>query len=532
VLPGKKYTPGEILRIVVHWKWLIVFPVVLGATGAAVVSRLLPDRYRSESLVIAAAQRISDSYVKPSVTSGLEERLPTLRQRILNRTHLERIINDFNLYADVRAKKSMEDIVQRMRDSDIEFKVEGGDSSDRPTDRLLRISYVSSTAKTAQQVTARLVSLVIDESLRDRENVATDTNEFLETQLGDARARLIAHEKKLEAYRQRHSGELPTQATANLQVIQNTQLQLQALSEATDRARERRLLVERQLADLESSDPVVAATPAPPTTPSPDGGPRESTAQQLEAAQARLHTLQMRDKPNHPDVRMLQRTIRDLEAKLESEARQPSQPPPSDEPLKPAEAQRQKKIRDLTAQRDDIDRELQEKEKQDRRLHATVSEYQARLDAQPTRESDLTELMRDYNTLQTTYQDLLAKRETSKIAANLERRNIGEQFQVLEPPLVPERPFSPKRPVIYLAGTAGGMGLGLLLVAFFEYRESGLEYEEDVTRLFDLPVLALVPVMISAAERQARRQRQRIFLGVAAVTAILAAAAAVALLKM
>jgi uncharacterized protein involved in exopolysaccharide biosynthesis len=240
----------------------------------------------------------------------------------------------------------------------------------------------------------------------------------------------------------------------------------------------------------------------------------------------------MRDKPNHPDVRMLQRTIRDLEAKLESEARQASQPAPRDQPLTPSEAQRQKRIRDLTAQREDIDRELKEKEKQDQRLHAIVSEYQARLDAQPMRESDLVELTRDYNTLQTTYQDLLAKRETSKVAANLERRNIGEQFQVLEPARVPERPFSPKRPVIYLAGTGGGIGLGLLLVAFFENRESGLEDEEAVARLFDLPVLALVPVMMSAADTQARRQRQRIVLGVAAITALLAAAAAAALLKM
>ena len=55
----------------------------------------------------------------------------------------------------------------------------------------------------------------------------------------------------------------------------------------------------------------------------------------------------------------------------------------------------------------------------------------------PKRESELVELTRDYTTLQTTYQSLLAKREESKIAANLERRNIGEQFKVLDPARVP-----------------------------------------------------------------------------------------------
>ena len=81
-------------------------------------------------------------------------------------------------------------------------------------------------------------------------------------------------------------------------------------------------------------------------------------------------------------------------------------------------------------------------------LRDVVADYQAKLDAVPTRESDLVELTRDYDTLQTTYQSLLAKREDSKLAANLERRNIGEQFKVLDPARVPERPFSPNRLMI------------------------------------------------------------------------------------
>ncbi len=50
----------------------------------------------------------------------------------------------------------------------------------------------------------------------------------------------------------------------------------------------------------------------------------------------------------------------------------------------------------------------------------------------PTRESELVELTRDYSTLRSRTISLLKKREDSKLAANLERRQIGEQFKILD----------------------------------------------------------------------------------------------------
>ena len=142
--------------------------------------------------------------------------------------------------------------------TDITVQVEGAAGRNKDSSSF-RILYVSGEAKTAQRTTERLASLFIEENLRDRANVTEDTNRFLESQLEDARRRLEEQERKVEQYRLRYSGQLPSQASANLQAIQNVQLQLQSLREATDRARERRLIVERQLADLQNPDPVVAA---------------------------------------------------------------------------------------------------------------------------------------------------------------------------------------------------------------------------------------------------------------------------------
>jgi uncharacterized protein involved in exopolysaccharide biosynthesis len=184
--------------------------------------------------------------------------------------------------------------------------------------------------------------------------------------------------------------------------------------------------------------------------------------------------------------------------------------------LEQAERLRQQRKRDLKLQIDDIDRQLKDKADQDKQLRAVVDGYQAKLDAVPKRESDLVELTRDYTTLQTSYQSLLAKREEATLAANLERRNIGEQFKVLDPARLPERPFSPNRVLIDIGGAGGGLALSLFLIGFLEYRDSSFKCEDDVVRLLDVRVLALVPLMTSDAERRTRRWRIALF-GVVAI---------------
>ena len=192
--------------------------------SAAVVAKRLPSIYRSETLIQVVPQRIPESYVRSTVTTRIEDRLGGIQQMILSRSRLERIINDFNLYQEDRRVMVMEDVVARMRDRDVNVRVERGDA--------FRVSYIAGDPRVAQKVAERLGSLFIDENLRDREALAEQTSQFLEGQLDDARRRLLEHEKKLETYRRSHSGELPTQQQANVLAIQNAQMQLQSLAEA------------------------------------------------------------------------------------------------------------------------------------------------------------------------------------------------------------------------------------------------------------------------------------------------------------
>jgi len=74
------------------------------------------------------------------------------------------------------------------------------------------------------------------------------------------------------------------------------------------------------------------------------------------------------------------------------------------------------------------------------------------------------------------------------------------------------------------SGAVAGLGLGLLLAAFLEFRDSSLTREEDVVRVLSLPVLALIPVMASDRERR-RRSRRILAANLGAGAALVASAA-------
>src|SRR5262245_38514827 len=361
MLPGKTYSPEEVLHLVRRRAWLLIVLTIAGGGAAMTISQYLPSLYRSEALMLFEPQRVPGEFVKSLGAAGVDERLDALKSEILSRSRLEAVIDEFGLYPALRNTMPMDDIVLRM----------GGDITVKPETRVsFRISHVGQEPWTGQKVAERLRTVFVEGPIRDRANGPTDTSGFLDSQLEDAKRQLIEHEKKLEAYRLRYGNELPTQATTNLQAMQNAQEQLLAINDATDRARERRLLLERQLADLDSEPLTDTTAPSGPAL----------TEQQLANAREQLQTLLGRMKADHPDVKAMQRTIRDLEAKAAAEA---AQPPPRAATARPkaADLARQQRRRDLTEQIQDLDRQLAARQKQEAKLRGVIDQYVANLGA-------------------------------------------------------------------------------------------------------------------------------------------------------
>ena len=493
-------------------KWAIVLPFVLITLATVVVAHYLPNRYRSETVILVVPQQVPESYVRSTVTARIEDRLQSISQQILSRTRLERIIQDFNLYERERQMGIMEDVVERMRTRDIRVDTLKGDA--------FRIAYIGDNPVTVMRVTDRLASHFIDENLRDREILAQGTSQFLTVQLDEARRRLMEQEKKLEVYRLRHSGELPSQAAGNIQQVQNLQLQIQQVLESLNRDVDRKLLIEKALADLKATDPIAMAIAAKSTDLS-----EQPVSVQLAVAEKTLTEMQLRLTPEHPDVIRLKRRITGLKQRAEAEALAAPLSPESTAPTTPGEMLQRNRERAMNAELESLDRQITNKRNEEQRLRKLAAGYQARIEAVPARETELAELTRDHETLQRMYADLLAKNEESKIAANLERRQIGEQFKILDSARPAEKPFSPNRVQINLAGSLGGLLLGFALAAFLEYRDASFRSQDDVITVLSLPVLAQIPLISTPSElRQVRRKR--LMIAAAAVFASIAVTAA------
>jgi uncharacterized protein involved in exopolysaccharide biosynthesis len=256
-------------------------------------------------------QRVPENYVRPTVTADVSERLQTISQQILSRTRLERIIDEFNLYSRERKTAIMEDVVERMR-RDISLNVAGPARKGQDASSFT-VSSVAPQPRTAMQVTERIASLFVQENLEERSVLADSTSQFLQAQLEDARRRLVEHEKKLEEFRMANAGRLPSQAQANLQMMQTAQAQLQATVTAANSDRDRLLVLEDALREA-SVEPSMASNVTP-ISPDPSNTASMPAAQQLEIARDRFRALELRFKPDHPEFRSAKRVLEELEKK-------------------------------------------------------------------------------------------------------------------------------------------------------------------------------------------------------------------------
>jgi polysaccharide chain length determinant protein (PEP-CTERM system associated) len=524
MLPGKKYTPEDFAQIAWARKWFIIIPTLVIGSGVFAWSYSLPNRYRSETTILVIPQRVPETYVRSTVTAEVSERLTTISQQILSRTRLERIIDEFKLYPEERKTLIMEDVVARMRANDVKIDVgrprRGQDTSS------FTVGFEASNPRTAMLVTERLANMFVQENLEDRELLADSTNQFLQSTLEDTRRRLMEHEKKLEAFKQANAGRLPTQAPSNLQMIQATQTQLQANVASQHRDGDRLLVVEGAIAEL-SNAPAEVRTAV--RTGKPEELANASAAQQLDAARINLRNLQLRLKPEHPDILTAKRVIAELEIKAEAEALSTSVS--SDAPAATQSKLTATRLAALRLEAEELRARLKTRKQEEARLQGVIASYTTRVEAAPGLESALTELMRDYETLREQYTTLNRKSEESKIAVNLERRQIGEQFKVIDGARFPERPVSPDRVRYNLLGLLSGLGLGLVLAGFLEYRDTTLKTDDDVVASLQLPVLAVIPAMLTVGERSRIRRRKIVF-ALSASLASLVLVAAVVVWKM
>lgn len=492
MLPGKTYKPEDALKILRKRIWLVVVPWAVVAAGTAAVARKLPDVFAAEATIQVVPPRVPDNLLRQANNVRLEERLQAISAPILSRTRLERLIQEYDLYRQERQTEIMEDVVQKMSNA-IAVQPLKGDA--------FKVRYIGRDPVTVMKITEKLAGFFIEESLRDGEKRAEGTSAYIDAQVEEAKRQLEANENALKQYQISHAGEMPDQAMANIQAIQNLQMQIQQVTTQINNAEATKLQLEREITNTENmTDPRPASAGADSAT--------LPIAQQLAAAKNMLSLMLVSKKPDNPDVQAQQRLVNSLQKLADAEGSQATVGAAAAQ--SPFEAAKARRLVDLRDALDLVKKQIVQRHADEARLRGQVDIYQARVNAVPARSAELISITRDYNTLNKTYQDLLAQREAAKMSVNLENRQLGERFTLIDQARLPQRPDSPNRILINFAGIVGGLALGLLLVALVEYRDTTFKTDRELASVLALPVLAVVPLMLSDAERRAQFRRKLI----------------------
>jgi len=480
-----------------HRKWIALGIFVTIALGTAAISYRLPNVYTSETLILVDPQKVPDSYVKPTVTGDVRDRLGTLSQQILSATRLQTVIDSFNLYSEEKEKLAREEIISRMR-KDIGVSLVSDFGAGQGLEAF-KISYSGKDPRTVAEVTNELASLFIEENLKAREQQATGTSDFLENQLEETKKELEEQEAKLRDFKLKHIGEMPDQQTATLGIYGQLQSQLRSEEEALGRAEQQRSYLQSLMA--QSAAPVVDLDP-----------PNRASSTPSSSLEAKLSALLSRYGENYPDVQRLKDEIAKSKAQV---AAQPAPEPDST----PTSTSTPVVNPILKSQLSAVDAEIAKHKAEQERLTQLVSGYRAKLEAVPLREQEVADLERDYDISKEHYGQLLDKKLSADTAAQLEVRQKGEKFTILDPAQVAEKPSSPNRMLIDVAGVLVGLALGLSSTFVMDFFGMSITSVAQLNSAADIPVLGVVPIIRTPFDRQ-RRKRWILAGGASGLTAI------------
>lgn len=469
--------------------------VILAATVAVAV--MVPPIYQSTGTILVESQQISPDLVSTNNTSFADERIEVIRQRVMTRENLLRIIDKYSLFADKRFSES--DKIEHMRSAVVVETLSTYVRGRGEATVAFNVSFEHKQPEVAKEVADELVTLFLNENLKQRTERANETTEFLTQEANKLGAELASLENQLADFKQAHANALPEHQTLRMNMLSRSELEFREVDRDYKATQEELRYLELELSAASAGLATKAAE-----------GSRAASVDQpqdLPSLKAEYARLLSRYKEAHPDVVAVKRRIQALEAGGNRTAGA-STVSLDVARVRAKMSAAQERIASLAEQKRELTRKMEG--------------YEAEILEAPQVERGLVTLMRDHDNARKKYEEIRAKEMGAKITESLEQENKAERFVLLEPPLMPEKPIKPNRKKIAALGLvlapAGGGAL-VMLLEMFNQRIRGVGALEN---LLGKRVLVAVPYIETKAD-VARRKRWRngLILAALAVAAIM-----------
>lgn len=538
---------GYIVNVVQRRFWQMAIPAAALFCIIATVVMLLPAKYQSSGTILIEGQEVPQELVRSTVTGFVEERLQSIMQVVLNRANLMGIIDRVGLYKEERQTMTAEALVAMMRQNIAMTPITADvvSNTGRPATATIAFSIAFEGKEPTQvlQTTNTLVSLFLEENLKNREEKASTAYSFLEKQLTALRDEISHSEELIARFKEEHLGSLPELTHLNLQTLERIDREVQTLEESIRGLLERRAFLEGQMATVTPQRTLVTSDGARVLAPEeelralqaryvslsathsekhPDviklreqiasletSGGNMNLAADLQTERLRLADLKGKYGANHPDVRAAERRVRALE-KREADPKRRNFA--SDAGSNPA-------LVSLKSQLQATDIDLQTQRTRVAALRARQDELIRRLEDAPRVEQEYRRLERDYQNAQAKYQETSRKFMAARESRELEQERVGEKLTLIEPPMLPEVPSKPKRPLLLVIGLVVSLGAGAGCGAVAEALDGSVRGARGLRALTNAPLLGRIPHIATA--KDAAKRKKRISWLVAALVALL-----------
>lgn len=459
---------GEMLRALASTakrrKWFILLPFALLTVGVGVVVLQLPSVYTSEATVGVSQQKVSQRFVDGD-TGSVADAVTSLRQEILSRSSLLKIIEELDLYGD-RSAVAPDDLVERMQ---TDMKVDALESR-RDEVTALRVSFTAENPKTAQRVVTRLSNAFIEENAKQTQGRVRSNDSFLDEQVRAAEAKLASQEARLQAYKTRNLDQLPEQQSSNSIALADLRSRARAIGPDIDR-------MKRSLRSLEGL-----------------------VSDKLSKLQADRAALMTRYTAQNPIV-----VKQDAEIAKYAALRELFSPDgPSVKARQVLAGADDAQITQFRNQADEYTNDIEKAEREQADLESQIRDYQTRVTAMPLREQEQSAILRDYNLFKADYEALKAKQLQAGLTTDLVEEEGGQRFRLVEPASLPFRPSGPNRLRFTLAGAAGGLVLGILLAFLRGSVDITFASEKEVASAYSVPLVLGIPEILTPKEQSMR----------------------------
>jgi polysaccharide chain length determinant protein (PEP-CTERM system associated) len=511
-------------------RWLLA-PAFLGLVLSTVIAYWIDDTYVSHALIRLVPQQINESLVQTATSQQLADHINAMAESIESRNTLTNLINTYGLYKRELKSEPLEDVVNRMRTTDIKIQPTSGVANVTGKNLpAMQVSFSYRDRYTAQKVCADLVSRFMSEHTVDRMTNERATNDFLNDEFQHAKRDLDALDQKLTEFRKRNAGRLPEQMEMNVSQMNALEQRLSTLNSASSRNNEQRMLLESDLRI--AKDRLASIKDVQPQTQAHNEHLLD-LEHQIQKLDTTIADLKDRYTEDFPDLQTARAQLAVLKRQRDEAAKQdraaPKNETVAENPTVARERQDAKAAVDvLQTQLKANAMEGQQIEKELQSVSAAVRTYQARVADSPTGDQQYAELIRDRDLAKQKYQELEAKRQKSAISMDMESHQQGETLEVLDPASLPTTPTAPKRSLIIPLGAIGGLLFGIVLIAMREVKNTSLKNLKDARLYTNLPILGSIPLIED--ETIVRRRRRFAWLGWATATlaglAIMAASVA------